>query len=259
MTSHAPVLLRPVNSTHTVDRMSSCGEAALSRRGSIISDTCSIDQPLEGKSRVSESCNFTGPVDEILALIHDVYMKKRKISSKDMQLIDSRVHEMKNRIIDCLLPKVKDNDRPIFCNKPFVVESMQTSGYKEFNQTSKSQDGFPLPQHTLPTFAEITKRKYSLTKNATVILKTQMTSKANPKEVLKFEESVTKSLSNRNIDATLYATLPNKNGDIILKFDRKDDIKAITKGLGFLQETLSCEPFLLKGRRATRLFENLVL
>ena len=83
-----------------------------SRKTSVTSlEDSSIDQAhvLEGESRAGELKDFTGPVDEILALIQNVYDKKRKISSKEMQFVNLMIHEMINRIINCILPKLNDD------------------------------------------------------------------------------------------------------------------------------------------------------
>jgi hypothetical protein len=42
---------------------------------------------------------------------------------------------------------------------------------------------------------------------------------------------VTDSLRKKNVDATIHATFPAKNGDVILAFDKKDDLKSITKNI----------------------------
>ena len=68
-------------------------------------DSIRIDQTrvLESGSRDSRSNDFMGPIDDLLALIQDVYAKKRKVSFKYVQFINSMAHEMKNRIINDIL------------------------------------------------------------------------------------------------------------------------------------------------------------
>lgn len=88
---------------------------------------------------------------------------------------------MKNRIINGILLKMND-DRSIFYNNSSCGNKFE---YKGLNQTSKQLITSAYTQHESPTYAEITKRKYPQTNNATVILKTDMESKADRKKFLK--------------------------------------------------------------------------
>ena len=51
-------------------------------------------------------------------------------------------------------------------------------------------------------------------------------------DIKEMEKIVTECLTTKKIDATIHASIPLKNGDVILKFDKKDDIKTIAKHIG---------------------------
>jgi hypothetical protein len=116
-----------------------------SRKGSVTSlDDSNIDQAgKDSESCAGDSSNFTAPVDEILSFIKDVYVKKRKISSKDMEFIDRRVHEMKNRIINSLLQKSAQLN--------YYSNDQGTEIYDKPQNLASLKD-------SIPTFASIKKR-----------------------------------------------------------------------------------------------------
>ena len=90
------------------------GRSRCLSQGSVASvrDDTLIDRPSGDIQDISSAAGeFTGPVDEILGLIQNIYDKRLKLSAKDMQLIDSKVHEMKNRIINALLRDASDNTK----------------------------------------------------------------------------------------------------------------------------------------------------
>ena len=207
MTSLAPVSRKSVNSTHR-RRMSSLGEGALSRRESIFSDTGQSVVTDGGAEENPALLGLVFPLDRILESIKQTYNSKTQIKKGQYEKIPEHISTMKSKIIDFLLP---------LANRPHTREDEGVA--------------YP-PPNSQPSYAEITKTTAPKRNNSTVVLKTQLKSKPEPQTVLGYEESVTASLMKNNIKATIHATLPTRNGDIVMKFDKNDDIPAITKSIG---------------------------
>ena len=139
-----------------------------------------IDRSLSLDTDFHSSTNdFTGPIDEIYALIKNAYDKRIKISAKDMQEVEKQMHEMKNRIINHLLPKDKE--------KPANVKDPETS--------QQYHTEWPLPTHS-----RLNREK----RHPTVTLKSSNDSKLEPSDVHVVESKVHELLSTEKIQATIH-------------------------------------------------------
>ena len=187
-----------------------------SRDESLIDRSTSLDT-----DNHSPTYDFTGPIDEIYALIKNAYDKRIKISARDMQDVEKQMHEMKNRIINHLLLKDKE--------KPAKVKEPETS-----------------PQyHTewpLPIYSRTNREKC----HATVTLKSSNDSKLEPSDVQVVESKVHELISSEEIQATIHSSFANKAGDVVIKFNENDDVGAIARKVeNSLGYKANCRPILL--------------
>ena len=179
-----------------------------SRKAASSGDASLIDQPgdFDSESRKCDANNFTGPIDDVLALVQNAFDKRVKISAKDMQFVDQKVHEMKNRIINKLLPIEKET----------VTKGKAKSVHNdcEFPRITDSQ--------VLPSLQS--GKTY-----ASVIVKSEKEKKFETTEIRSMESKVNRMLSSENIEATIISSNSTKNGDCEIKFNKTDDVKSIAK------------------------------
>lgn len=211
--------------------------AATSATGKTAGASCDVSQidqsegldPVGRLAAVSETDDFTGPIDEILALIQNAYEKRIKISAKDMQLVDKKVHEMKNRIINQILSKGKKE--PVEVKRPHVNE--------QDNFITKDMGEWPPLQ-----FNDRSRGK----SRSSVIVKCDSDKKLMTSEVSTVEGEISEMLSLEGIDATILSSSSTKTGDVVIKFKESDNVQNIAKkvksNLGY--ETRSRPSFLPK-------------
>lgn len=176
-----------------------------SRKGSIasVSDDALIDRPGSSTQDITSASNdFTGPVDEILDLIQNIYDKRLKVSAKDMQAIDTKVHEMKNRIINFLLRGVSNNTKK--CDPSSLHQNSAID--------LKANEWPHLPKNTA---------------RSTLLIKSDKSKKFESSDVHQMECKVSNLISKEEINATISSSTSTKNGDIVIRFDQKDDVKEI--------------------------------
>jgi hypothetical protein len=155
----------------------------------------------------SSTSGFVSPLDTILETVKTIYNSKTQIRKAHYETIKENINDMKNKIIDFLLPLVNQPPRS------------DANGNMNVN-----------PQPTFqPSYAQVTKTAAPKQKSVNVILKTGLKSEVEPKKVFDYEKSVAESLMKSNIKATIQGTLPTKNGDIVMKFDKNDDVATIAK------------------------------
>ena len=173
---------------------------------SIVSEQ-SIDQPgiSESADRFTESDNFTSPVDEILALTQTIYERRLKLSAKDLQFIDGKVHEMKSRIINSLLVN-NTNKRTLNTSPP--RPALTTNAVSHINE-----------------WPALTKNK----SRSTLLVKPESSRIFEKSDVLALEQKVSNLISEEKIEATIFSSASTRNGDIIIKFDEKDDVRKIAE------------------------------
>jgi len=167
-----------------------------------VSDDVSVDRSNAVTSDFSPgSDDFTSPIDEILCLIQHTYDKRLKLSSKDMQVIDSKAHEMKNRIINFLLPSALDKTKKV---KPS-----------------------PLFQDTVSpcVWPSLTSNKSRST--STLLIKSDPSKKFESSDASLIESKVNSLISKEQMSATISSSSSTKNGDVVIRFDQNDDVKAI--------------------------------
>jgi len=200
-----------VNKTHR-GQMSSCSEPVNSRRESVTSDT-GLSLGEGTAENAASSGPFAAPLDTILETVKLIYNSKTQIRKAHYEKIEESINEMKSKIIDYLLPLAK-----------------QPPKSNIINRTNRDPSQF---FNTQTSYAEVVRRPAALKqKNVNVILKTGFKSEAVPKTIVSYEKSVAESLMKSNIKATIHATLPTRNGDIVMKFDKNDDIASISKHIG---------------------------
>ena len=185
----------------------SCSES-VSRRESVVSDTDQSETEGTVEAAFVDG-GFVSPLDTILKTVKTIYSSKTQIRKAQYEKIEENINKMKSHIIDFLLPLAKQP------KKSSVNEHISPNENPE--------------RSVQPSYAQITAPK---PKNANVILKTGLKSEADIKKVVDYEKSVAECLTKNNIKATIHATLPTKNGDIVMKFDKNDDITAISKHIG---------------------------
>lgn len=174
--------------------LASCDESLIDR-------SCSIDaNPRNGPTN-----DFTSPIDEIYALIRNAYDKRIKISAKDMQDVDKLMNEMKNRIINHLLREKENPVKVLKTSEPEVQERNDLRNWP------------PLPSNNRDKC------------HSTVILKSDSDKKLESSDVNIVESKVNQMISSEKIDATIHSSFATKTGDIIIKFNERDDVQAIAK------------------------------
>ena len=152
----------------------------------------------------SATDDFTAPVDEILSLIQNVYDKRLKLSAKDMQFVSGKVHEMKNQIINLLVPNTLNHKvNNVISSNPHITKT--ANNLKEWPS---------LPQ---------TKSR------STLLVKPDPSKKFTKSDVSELECRVNNLITEEKIEATIFSSAPTKNGDIVIKFDQKDNVKSIAK------------------------------
>ena len=195
-----------------------------SQKGSVASviDDAAYDPPgILKQDSTSESNEFMSPVDDILGLLQNIYDKRLKISAKDMQVIDNKIHDMKNRLINFFL-----------CN--------------DSNSTKKCLSSFP-PPDAVPHPDNLSTKEwpYLPTNRArsTVLIKSKESKKFESADVFQMESQVNNLISKEKINATISSSTTTKNGDIVIRFDQKDDVKEIANKveneLGFQTQSRS--------------------
>ena len=172
---------------------------------SIVSEP-SIDQPCTSESadRFTGSDNFTSPVDDILSLIQTVYEKRLKLSAKDIQFIDGKVHEMKNRIINSMLVNNTNKIANTSPSRPALIT----------NTVSHISEWPALPKNKT---------------RSTLVVKPESSKTFEKSDVLALERKVSELISEEKIEATIFSSASTKNGDIVIKFDEKDDVRKIAQ------------------------------
>ena len=192
--------------------MSSCSEPVNLRRESVTSDT-GLSLGEGTAEHAASSGPFAVPLDTILETVKLIYNSKTQIRKAHYEKIEESINEMKSKIIDYLLPLAK-----------------QPPKSNIINRTNRDPSQF---YNTKTSYAEVVRRPAALKqKNVNVILKTGFKCEAVPKTIVNYEKTVAESLMKSNIKATIHATLPTKNGDIVMKFDKNDDIASISKHIG---------------------------
>ena len=133
-----------------------------------------------------------------------------------MQFVDQKVHEMKNKIINRLLPLEKEN-----------VISKTTTTSNNF-EVPRSNDALAWPS------LQSSNRGKTY---ASVVVKSDKNKKLETSEVRLMESKVNQMLSTENIEATIISSTSTRNGDFMIKFNEKDDVNTIAKkmedNLGF--------------------------
>ena len=174
-----------------------------SRDESLIDRSISLD--VEPHNSLTN--NFTGPIDEIYALIKNAYDKRIKISAKDMQDVDKQIHEMKNRLINHLLLREKEKFDGAFKRKEQPISETNDKEWPALTHFTQSRD-----KH-----------------QSTVILKSSSDNKLKPSDVHVVESKIHQMLSSEKIKATIHSSFANRSGDVVIKFDENDDVHAIAK------------------------------
>jgi hypothetical protein len=154
-----------------------------------------------------ENDNLTLHLDKINDIVKTIYNNKTQTKKAQFEEIHNHINKLKNKIINFLLPlaKAPPAERPV--------------------QSIVTQES--------PTYAEMLKSntRRMKPKAATVIVKTGSESKPEFKTVMNIEKSVASILNDNNINATLQAVNPGRNGSVIMKFDEKDDVSEIAKNI----------------------------
>jgi len=161
----------------------------------------------EDKNR---STDMIQPLDCILDIVQTLHKSKCQTKTMHIQQIQGYINDVKNNIINFLLPL-----------------AMQTQT-KKANQVKSEIE--------TPTYADITKKK--LQKNIAVVIKSGADNKVEPFEADAIEKDVINVLVKNKVEATLHAAIPKKNGDIVMMFDKKDNVDSIVDNI---QQNLGVE------------------
>jgi hypothetical protein len=153
---------------------------------------------------------FTKPLDDILAITQKIHQSKRQTSSENLMNISAKVNEMKNRIINVLLPLVSQ----------VAMSKVSVDTQKETKVGNI---------HRNVSYADITKKK--LHKKVAVVVKSGSDKKVDTSEAFEIERKITNILTEKKINATLHATIPKRNGDVVMMFDDKDNAERIADNI----------------------------
>lgn len=159
---------------------------------------------------------LTKPLDDIFCIVQTIHNSKSQIRSQQFQQIMSHISEVKNKMINFLLPLAAQTTST-------QQLSDQTNIKKQTNQneTIKNQTA---------TYADIAKKKEkSNPTKAAVIVKTDATNKVDQTVLTKMENSIIKTLKDKDVNATIHGAIPTKNGDILMMFDQEDEVGAIAE------------------------------
>ena len=211
--------------------------ASVSRRTSQASRDESIDCSLSFDADGSSTNDFTGPIDEIYALIKNAYDKRIKISAKDIQDVEKNMHEMKNRIINHLL---KGKAKPAKALKADEPEILQRNSLE------------------WPPLARVRSNREKC--HSTVTLKSSSDSKLEPSDIQVVESKVHKMISSERMKATIHSSFANKAGEVVIKFNENDDVNTIARkvenNLGY---KANCQSILLPKMTISRVPKYLSL
>ena len=158
------------------------------------------------KTDIQDITKSLDAIGEIVQLLHS---KKRQILSEHNQTVQSHIQNIKNTVIQLLLPLAQ----------PAAKTPQPTDNVSHAQKTLYSKIHMPsnIKRRPQPT---------------SVVIKTDETTNIN-----KVENSITKLLHEQNIEATMLRCQDTHNGKIRLQFDPKDNVTAIadtiTNNLGY--------------------------
>lgn len=190
----------------------------------------SVETAFDQRSQISDaedtksgSEDLTAPVDELLAFVQKIYNKKQKITAKNMQAINAKAHEIKNRMIKFLLMKTNPTTESITfgtsnqaCLQPTFSQVVKDGNTKSINK-------WPLLTQRVPKSA--------------IILKPDADKCFERTDASIMEGKVSELLTSDEVRATILSSATTKRGDIVINFDKNDNVKEIAKkvemNLGF--------------------------
>ena len=154
--------------------------------------------------------DFTGPLDAILNLTQTIHQSKRQTSSANMLEISGHVSEMKNRIINTILPLLAQS------MKSETAEITSHNTCKRQLETPSS-----VQEKEWPALDRIKKQQ------SAVIVKSGSQKKFERSDADLMESKFNELLSNEAIEGTIVSSGTTKNGDIMINFNKGDNVKDI--------------------------------
>lgn len=170
----------------------------------------------ENDVQSSDFTALTKPLDEISSIVQSIHNSKCQIRSQQFQQIISCINEVKNKMINFLLP----------------LAAQTTTTHQPSDQTNKAthKNQQALIENQKATYAEIAKEKKRPNPvKAAVIVKTESTNKVDHTVLTNMENSIIKTLKDNDVKATIHGAIPTKNGDILMMFDQEDEVGAIAE------------------------------
>lgn len=152
---------------------------------------------------------FTDPLDQIVNLTQSIFNSKRQIKAADMQNIIKLSQEMKNNIIDSLIPTMANTEN-----------------------RQKNDEQHPVQ---VSSYASVLKRQPSLPslQKSTIVVKMNSSDSMQKSTV---EKAVCQHLAKNNVPATIHKVTTSSKGNVVFKLNASDDAdkiaKTITSSLG---------------------------
>ena len=203
----------------TIEQCSPTAAALSARRGSSVSIASSKGENCGSQGSTNASlekteepfADFTRPLDSILDLTQKIHRSKRQTSSDNMLEISRHVSEMKNKIINTVLPLLLAHAK-----KPEADEMPSHNTYQNAQMKSSSEKDKEWP--SLPRLNR---------PQSSVIIKSDPQKKFVRSDARVIESKFNELLSNESIGGTIVSSGTTKNGDVMINFDRSDNLKDI--------------------------------
>ena len=88
--------------------------------------------------------NFVQPLDDIIALTQKIFDNKRQIKSAQMNQINNCINEMKNRVINTVLPLVNPQITNLTSVSTQLIEPKQIDTFQEHSHSDGPLNSKPL-------------------------------------------------------------------------------------------------------------------
>lgn len=161
---------------------------------------------------------FIQPLNNVWEIINNIYDGKRKIKIQELKLIKKEIYEMKDRIINKVTSGMQEQKQE---------STTQANLLRQEQLSQVSTQHKPTTRPIKPSYASVTK---SAPKRAAVIMKTSLKTDNHP-NLNSIEKSVAETLQKQQVNATIHSVKSTRNGDVLLLFDEKDDVKRIADNI----------------------------
>lgn len=155
--------------------------------------------------------DITKDLDEIVKIIRQVHSTKRQTTSKQLQQVQARVNNVKNIIINSLIPLMISDHK----SSSMLATDQNIASSHIAQPTLSSTEWPPLRRGKQPTSAVI------------VPAPSTKQEKFNRDDADQMEREFNDLLSTEKVDATIISSGTTRKGDIIINFDKKANVRDI--------------------------------